>query len=55
VETAGTCAWGFVVRSDQGDFLVGKIDRLRSALHAEATSCLTSIEGAADLGANQVI
>ena len=49
---------GFVIRSDYGVFLAGaagKIEHVKSALHAEAVACTEAIGGAGSFGANRVI
>ena len=52
-----TGAWGFIARDETGDFLAaaaGKMNHVRSALHAEVIACMRAIEGAADLGAQRI-
>ena len=52
-----TGAWGFIARDEAGDFLAaaaGKMNHVRSALHAEVIACMRAIEGAADLGAQRI-
>jgi ribonuclease HI len=51
-------AWGFVVRSDTGDFVAaaaGKLQYIRSALQAETEACAAAVEGAVALGLHRVI
>ena len=51
-------AWGFVVRSDAGEYIAaaaGKLRYLKDALQAEAEACVAATEGASALGLNRVI
>jgi ribonuclease HI len=57
VESSGDGAWGFIVRSNTGEFIAagaGKLRHLRSALQAETEACVAAIEGAELLGINRV-
>ena len=52
-----TGAWGFIARNEAGDFLAaaaGKMNHVRSALHAEVIAFMRAIEGAADLAAQRI-
>ena len=52
-----TGAWGFIARDKTGDFLAaaaGKMNHVRSALHAKVVACMRAIEGATDLGAQRI-
>ena len=54
----GEGAWGFVARSETGQFVgaaAGKLHHIRDALHVEAEACLAAIEGAAAIGLHRVI
>jgi ribonuclease HI len=54
---SGDGGWGFVARSDTGDFIAagaGRLKYLRSALQAEAEACMAAIEGAEALGLHRV-
>jgi hypothetical protein len=56
LKESGAGAWGFVVRSDAGEFVAaaaGQLKNLRDSLQAEA--CVAASEGAAALGLNRVI
>jgi ribonuclease HI len=58
VATLGLGAWGFIARSDTGNFVgaaAGKLRHLRDALQAEAEAGVAAVEGAVALGLNQVI
>jgi hypothetical protein len=58
LESTGLGAWGFVARTDAGDFIAaaaGKLRHLRDALHAEAEACVAATEGAAALGLHRVV
>jgi ribonuclease HI len=51
-------AWGFIARSDTGEFIgaaAGKLRHLRDALQAEAEACSAAIEGANALGLHRVV
>jgi ribonuclease HI len=51
-------AWGFVARTDEGEFIAaaaGKLRHLHDALQAETEACAAAVEGAAALGLNRVI
>lgn len=55
---SGEGAWGFVMRSDNGDFLAGaagKLHHVKDALHAEAEACVAAAEGVVELGLHRVI
>jgi hypothetical protein len=52
------CAWGFIAGADDGSFVAagaGRLNHLRSALQAKASTCIEAIEGASNLGAFKVI
>jgi phage tail protein X len=54
----GLGAWGFIARSDTGNFITavaGKLQHLRSALQAETEACVAANEGAAALGLHRII
>ena len=54
----GIGAWGFVVRSDTGQFVAaaaGKLSNVKDALTAESEACVAAVEGAAELGLHRVI
>jgi hypothetical protein len=58
LKESGAGAWGFVVRSDAGEFVAaaaGQLKNLRDSLQAEAEACVAASEGAAALGLNRVI
>ncbi|KAM0915505.1 hypothetical protein ACQ4PT_010803 [Festuca glaucescens] len=58
LESTGSGAWGFVARTDAGDFIAaaaGKLRHLRDALQAEAKACAAATEGAAALGLHRVV
>jgi ribonuclease HI len=51
-------AWGFVARTDEGEFIAaaaGKLRHLHDALQAETGACVAATEGAAALGLHRVI
>jgi ribonuclease HI len=51
-------AWGFVARTDEGEFIAaaaGKLRHLHDALQAETEACVAATEGAAALGLHRVI
>jgi ribonuclease HI len=54
----GEGSWGFVARTDKGEFIAaaaGKLRHLRDALQAEAEACVMVTEGAAAMGLHRVI
>ena len=51
-------AWGFVARSDTGQFIAaaaGKLSNVRDAFAAEAEACVAAAEGASAIGLHRVI
>jgi hypothetical protein len=53
-----TCAWGFIVCDDKGEFVTataGKLRHLRYALQAETEALVAAVEGVAALGLNIVV
>lgn len=45
-ENRGDAAYGYVVRSDEGDVIVaaaGKLTNVKSAIHAEVLACLMAV------------
>ncbi|XP_073367670.1 uncharacterized protein [Aegilops tauschii subsp. strangulata] len=51
-------AYGFVLRSDEGDVIAagaGKLMHIKSALQAEAEACIAAIEGAGEAGVHRVV
>jgi ribonuclease HI len=51
-------AFGYVIRSDTGQFIAAgaeKLAHLRSALHGEAGACIAAIEATTNLGVYQVV
>ena len=58
IESTKSGAWGFVVRSDTGEFIAAaaeKLKHLRNALQAETEACPAATEGASALGLHRVI
>jgi ribonuclease HI len=58
VESSGDGAWGFIVRSNTGEFIAAgarKLGHLWSALQAKTEACVAAIEGAERLGINRVV
>jgi ribonuclease HI len=55
---SGEGAWGFIARSDAGEFIAraaGELLNLKDALQAEVEACVAAAEGAAALGLNHVL
>jgi ribonuclease HI len=58
IDSTKSGAWGFIARSETGEFVAaaaGKLQYLRSALQAETEACLAAVEGAVALGLHRVI
>ncbi|KAK1628050.1 hypothetical protein QYE76_002365 [Lolium multiflorum] len=57
-QSTASGAWGFVARTDGGEFVAaaaGKLRHLHDALQAEAEACVAAIEGAEALGLHRVV
>jgi hypothetical protein len=55
---SGEGAWGFIARSDAGEFIAcaaGGLWNLRDVLQAEVEACVVAAEGAAALGLNHIL
>ena len=58
IESTREGSWGFVARTDTGQFVAaasGKLNNVKDALAAEAEACVAAVEGAAAIGLHRVI
>ena len=58
IDETGQAAWGFIARSDEGEFIAaaaGSLLHVKDAFQAEAEACNAAVEGAAAIGLHRLI